>query len=78
MSSWLKEPLLHFLGAGCFLFAAYAWLNRGGGGAPRVVRITTAVVNWLKETWTRQWQPPPGGARSLKEYFVFQGWTPSE
>jgi len=26
--------------AGELLFAAYAWLNRGGGEAPRVVRIT--------------------------------------
>jgi len=31
MRRWLKEPLLHFLLAGGLLFAAYAWLNRGGG-----------------------------------------------
>jgi hypothetical protein len=59
MRHWLKEPLLHFLVAGGLLFAAYAWLNRGGDGEPRVVRITAAEVNWLKETWTRQWQRPP-------------------
>lgn len=59
MKGWLKEPLLHFLIAGAFLFGAYAWLNRGGVDAPRVVRITTVEVNWLRETWTRQWQRPP-------------------
>jgi len=55
---FLKEPLLHFLVAGGLLFAAYAWLNRGGDET-RVVHITAVEVNWLKETWARQWQRPP-------------------
>ena len=60
MKRWLKEPLLHFLIVGGLLFAAYAWLNRGGGGdTPRVVRITAAEVDWLQTMWTRQWQRPP-------------------
>lgn len=59
MRGWFKEPLLHFLVAGGLLFAVYAWLNRGGGDEPRVVRITAAEVNWLRETWARQWQRPP-------------------
>ena len=59
MRHWLKEPLLHFLVAGGLLFAAYAWLNRGGGAAPGAVRITAAEVHWLKEMWARQWQRPP-------------------
>jgi hypothetical protein len=59
MRHWLKEPLLHFLVAGGLLFAVYAWLNRVGGEAPGVVRITAAEVHWLKETWARQWQRPP-------------------
>jgi parvulin-like peptidyl-prolyl isomerase len=59
MRHWLKEPLLHFLVAGGLLFAVYAWLNRGGGEAPHVVRITAAEVHWLKEMWARQWQRPP-------------------
>jgi hypothetical protein len=41
------------------LFAAYAWLNRGGGAAPDAVCITTAEVHWLQEMWARQWQRPP-------------------
>jgi PPIC-type PPIASE domain len=59
MKRWFMEPMLHFLFAGALLFAAYAWLNREGEGEPRVVRISAAEVNWLKETWTRQWQRPP-------------------
>lgn len=59
MKRWLKEPLLHFLLAGGLLFVVYARLHRGGGEEPRVVRITAAEVNWLKETWSRQWHRPP-------------------
>lgn len=59
MNRWFKEPLLHFLVAGGLLFAVYAWLGGGGSDQPRVVRITAAEVDWLKETWARQWQRPP-------------------
>lgn len=59
MKSWFREPLLHFLVAGSVLFAAYGWLNPGNDSTPNVVRITTAEVTWLKETWARQWQRPP-------------------
>jgi parvulin-like peptidyl-prolyl isomerase len=54
-----REPLLHFLIAGGLLFAAYGWLNRESADEPRTVRISVAEVNWLKETWARQWQRPP-------------------
>jgi hypothetical protein len=60
---FIKEPLLHFLIAGGVLFGAYAWLNHGAddaaGTASRTVRITANEVEWLKQTWTRQWQRPP-------------------
>jgi len=62
IQNWLKEPLLHFLIAGLSLFAAYVWLNSDTADekkAERVVRITTAEVEWLKQTWARQWQRPP-------------------
>jgi len=58
-----REPLAHFLIAGGVLFFAYAWLNHGAdnaaGSAARTVRITANEVEWLKQTWTRQWQRPP-------------------
>ena len=60
---FLKEPLLHFLIAGGVLFAAHAWLNREAdesvGAAARTVRITANEVEWLKQTWARQWQRSP-------------------
>ncbi|MEZ5446911.1 MAG: peptidylprolyl isomerase [Gammaproteobacteria bacterium] len=59
MKRWLREPLMHFLVAGGLLFAAYAWLDRDGADEARVVRITQAEVDWLRETWARQWQRPP-------------------
>jgi parvulin-like peptidyl-prolyl isomerase len=59
MKRWLHEPLLHFLVAGSVLFAVYGWLNRDNGDAPRAVRITSAEVNWLKESWARQSLRPP-------------------
>jgi hypothetical protein len=59
MRRWLKEPLLHFLVAGGLLFAAYGWLNRESVSTPNTVHITMAEVNWLRETWARQWQRPP-------------------
>lgn len=59
MKRWLKEPLLHFLLAGGLLFGVHTWLNRGSENEPRVVRVTAAEVNWLKETWSRQWHRPP-------------------
>jgi hypothetical protein len=60
LKTWLKEPLLHFIVAGGLLFAAYGWLNPGAsGGDAKTVRIISAEMNWLKETWTRQWQRPP-------------------
>lgn len=59
----LREPLLHFLVAGGVLFAVFAWLNRGAddtaGTASRTVRITAGEVEWLSQTWARQWHRPP-------------------
>ena len=59
MKRWLREPLLHFVVIGALLFAVYAWLDRGQGDTPRVVHISAAEINWLKETWTKQWHRPP-------------------
>ncbi|HEU4381950.1 MAG TPA: peptidylprolyl isomerase [Anaeromyxobacteraceae bacterium] len=55
-----REPLLHFLLLGAALFAVHAWLNRGvRSDAPRQVRIGQSDVQWLEETWARQWQREP-------------------
>jgi len=59
MRAWLREPLVHFLVAGALLFAAHAWLDRGGENEPEVIRVTAAEVEWLAGIWERQWQRPP-------------------
>jgi PPIC-type PPIASE domain len=69
----LKEPLLHFLVIGAVLFAAYAWLNRDGGGAGApTVRLAASDVGWLKETFALERQRPPDEAelRGLVRDFV--------
>jgi hypothetical protein len=61
MPTFLKEPLLHFLFAGAVLFVMYGWFNDGTeeSKGERMVRITAGQVEWLKQTWTRQWGRPP-------------------
>ena len=61
MRALLKEPLLHFLVAGVALFALHGWMNPGEPAAasrPTVV-IGKGDVDWLAETWARQWNRPP-------------------
>jgi hypothetical protein len=62
MSRLIREPLIHFLLAGAALFAAYAWLNpedRAGTRPDRTVHITAQDVDWLAQSWARQWQRQP-------------------
>jgi hypothetical protein len=55
-----REPLLHFLVLGGFLFAGHAALNPSEKAVvPPAVRITAADTDWLKQMWARQWQRPP-------------------
>ncbi len=68
----LREPQLHFVLIGALTFGSYAWINRGAsdaGGADRAILITEQQVNWLVETWKRQWQRPPTEAE-LQGLFV--------
>lgn len=58
-SPWLREPLLHFVVAGALLFAVDAWRNRDAVEPRGVVRITSADVEWLSASWTRQRQRAP-------------------
>lgn len=57
----LREPLLHFLFLGAFLFSTHAILRTGEKETPLVsiVRITSADADWLREMWVRQWGRPP-------------------
>jgi hypothetical protein len=73
LSRLLREPLLHFLVIGAALFAAYAWVNRGGNEAvaPQVP-LTAADVRWLQETFRAQYQRDPNAQElaSLVRDFV--------
>ena len=57
----LREPLLHFLIAGCLLFAGYGWLNRGAqvSQSEGPVRIGDGEIRWLQETFANQWRRTP-------------------
>lgn len=56
----LREPLLHFLALGALLFGVHSAMNVGEAEEDeKLIRITAAEMEWLKETWTRQWQRPP-------------------
>ena len=69
-----REPLLHFVLAGAFLFGAYALLNRGDDSPNKLkqIRIGQGEVQWLTETWTlqRQRAPTPDELRGLVTEFV--------
>lgn len=57
----LKEPLLHFVIIGGFLFAAHAALgpSSGPGASASTIHLTAADAEWLKQMWTRQWNRSP-------------------
>jgi peptidyl-prolyl cis-trans isomerase C len=58
---WLGEPLLHFLLLGAALFAAYAYMQRGGGGIEPSKRIALTLddLRQLDMYFESQWQRPP-------------------
>ena len=57
----LREPLLHFVIAGLVLFSVYSWLNENRSAVDGVepVRIGSGQIEWLTETFSRQWLRPP-------------------
>ena len=59
---WLSEPLLHFIVAGGVIFAIYGIVARNETDDPQVVHVTAAELNWLKESWARQWNRTPSEA----------------
>jgi hypothetical protein len=63
MAGVFKEPLLHFLLAGAVLFGAYAGLKNGANTAETSkqpgIHLTAEHVQWLAESWTRQWRRSP-------------------
>lgn len=55
-----KEPLVHFLLIGLFLFALYDFVGRGG--TDRVIRVDDNVVGTLHAQFSKTLQRPPTAA----------------
>lgn len=55
---WLREPLVHFLAIGAFLFLAFEWRGGAGSGSGRIV-ITPGQIDAMAATFARTWQRPP-------------------
>ncbi len=60
-SRWAKEPLVHFLALGAFIFVLDGWLGGSSGDLAQGKRVVVDAerVAWLIEGWTRQWRRPP-------------------
>ena len=57
----LRDPFLHFLVVGVFLFGGYELINRGETNPPATdpVHIGEGDIRWLQGTFANQWQRPP-------------------
>lgn len=53
-----REPLVHFLLAGAFIFALYAWVGDDDQESGRIV-VSLEQVEQLALVWQRTWSRPP-------------------
>lgn len=53
-----REPLVHFLLAGAFIFALYAWVGDDDRESGRIV-VSVEQVEQLALVWQRTWNRPP-------------------
>jgi hypothetical protein len=62
MTTWLKEPLVHFLFLGMTLFGLYQWLGNSVEDASKVrheIFVSQGRTRSLAETFHRLWNRPP-------------------
>lgn len=59
MTTWLKEPLLHFLVLGALIFAANAWINGDEANDRNSIVVSLSQQENLASTFARTWQRPP-------------------
>ncbi len=58
--TWYREPLVHFLAIGAFLFAAYLWLNDPYATSTSTrIEVSANDIDLLRTRWMKQWQRPP-------------------
>ena len=53
-TSWLREPLVHFLALGALLFVLFEW--RGAGPSSRRIVVTPGQVEAMAAGFARTWQ----------------------
>jgi hypothetical protein len=68
----LREPLVHFLALGSFLFLFYTWRNGGLAGGANRIDVSAGQVGSLKASFEKLWlrQPTDAELESLVEDFV--------
>ncbi len=60
MKSWLKEPLIHFLLIGAFLFGLYSVLNpEEVSVADNKIIVSAGDIERMSANWAKQWNRPP-------------------
>jgi peptidyl-prolyl cis-trans isomerase C len=60
MSTWSREPLLHFAVLGAAIFGVHAWMRPSPAvDARQVIDVPAGQVRRLADVWRRQWQRPP-------------------
>jgi hypothetical protein len=58
MKKFLKEPLVHFILIGIFLFLLYGLVNKNDPGG-EVIRLDQSDVDNIIASWEMQWKRPP-------------------
>jgi hypothetical protein len=59
---WLREPLVHFLLAGCAIFLWSSWQGTAIDPSSRTIRIDEPQVERLAQAWTLTWRRSPNQA----------------
>ncbi|MEJ2058252.1 MAG: hypothetical protein P8X39_10485, partial [Desulfofustis sp.] len=57
ITTWLREPLVHFLAIGAMLFLVFHFW--GSGPTDNRIVITPGQVDSMAARFTRTWQRPP-------------------
>ncbi|MEX0283144.1 MAG: peptidyl-prolyl cis-trans isomerase [Paracoccaceae bacterium] len=68
----LREPLLHFLIAGAFLFAGYLYLNPTSEVAPDEIVVTAVDIETMAQAFEASWRraPTEDEQQALVESFI--------
>lgn len=60
MKKWYKEPLLHFLLIGAFVFVLFLIVNKEEDfGIRNKIVVSAADIKRLSDNWSRKWNRPP-------------------